>query len=77
MPSVITPFEWRLRSFLHRRPDDLGGAIERKNPICFFYRCYYDSINLGISRRDVGASRKTSHEEEINFPSEIYFLPSR
>lgn len=57
MPRVIAPFEWRLRSFLHRRPDDLGGAIEQKNPICFFYRCYYRFDKSRGNRRRVGRHR--------------------
>lgn len=39
MPRVIVSPQWRLCSFL-RRLDDLGGATEQKNSICFFYRYY-------------------------------------
>lgn len=71
MPRVIVSLQWRLRSFL-RRLDDLGGAIEQKNPICFFCRYYRSDKSQVIA--DETSVRKTPHEEEINFPSEIYFL---
>lgn len=55
----------------------LAVRSNRKIRFASFTNAITDSINPGVIVDETSANRKIPHEEEINFPSEIYFLPPR